>query len=344
MNDTALCAAAVAVRRPRLGFAGVGWIGLNRLQAVAADGTADIVCITDLSVDATREAARAVADRAPHTFVSDSFEELLTEDLDGVVIATPSGLHAHQAMAALERGLAVFCQKPLGRTAHEVAQTIEMAQARDRLLAVDFCYRTVAGVGQLVQLAHSGALGEIFAADLVFHNAYGPDKPWFYDLRQSGGGCVMDLGIHLVDLLLLVLDYPRVVAVSSSLHAAGKRLAKPAAGLEDHAFAEVRFANGATARIACSWRLSAGRDAIIEAAFYGTRGAAVLRNVGGSFYDFTVEHCRGTARQTLASGPDNWGGRAVRAWARQLAINPAFDSSATCLYDVAALIDAIYER
>jgi predicted dehydrogenase len=354
MNDTALCAAAVAARRPRLGFAGVGWIGLNRLQAVAADGTADIVCITDLSVDAAREAARAVADRAPHTFVSDSFEELLTEDLDGVVIATPSGLHAQQAMAALERGLAVFCQKPLGRTAHEVAQTIEMAQARDRLLAVDFCYRTVAGVGQLVRLAHSGALGEIFAADLVFHNAYGPDKPWFYDLRQSGGGCVMDLGIHLVDLLLLVLDYPPVAAVSSSLHAAGKRLAKPAAGwpapgwaatgLEDHAFAEVRFANGATARIACSWRLSAGRDAIIEAAFYGTRGAAVLRNVGGSFYDFTVEHCKGTARQTLASGPDNWGGRAVRSWARQLAINPAFDSSATCLYDVAALIDAIYER
>lgn len=354
MSDTALCAAAraeclPATRRPRLGFAGVGWIGLNRLQAVAADGAADIVCITDLSVDAAREAARAVADRAPYTFVSDSFEDLLAEDLDGVVIATPSGLHAQQAMAALGRGLAVFCQKPLGRTSHEVGQTIEMAQARDRLLAVDFCYRTVAGVTQLVELAHSGALGEIFAADLVFHNAYGPDKPWFYDLRQSGGGCVMDLGIHLVDLLLLVLDYPCVAAVSSSLHAAGKRLARPAAGspaagLEDHAFAEVRFANGATARIACSWRLSAGRDAIIEAAFYGTRGAAVLRNVGGSFYDFTVEHCKGTARQTLASGPDDWGGRAVRSWARQLAMNPAFDSSATCLYDVATLIDAIYER
>jgi predicted dehydrogenase len=349
MSDAALRAATVtervaAARRPRLGFAGVGWIGLSRLQSLAADETADIVCITDLSAAAARKAAQAVADRAPRAIVSGSFEELLAEDLDGVVIATPSGLHAQQVMAALAHGLAVFCQKPLAPTANEAAQAIEMARARDRLLVVDFCYRTVAGVAQLVQLAHSGALGEIFAADLVFHNAYGPDKPWFYDLGQSGGGCVMDLGIHLVDLLLLVLDYPRVAAVSSSLHAAGKRLAKPATEWEDHAFAQVQFATGTTARIACSWRLSAGRDAIIEAAFYGTSGAAILRNVGGSFYDFTVEHCKGTARQALAGGPDQWGGRAVSSWVRQLAVNPGFDSSAARLYDVAALMDAIYGR
>jgi predicted dehydrogenase len=341
---TAAAACAPASSRPRIGFAGVGWIGLNRLQALAADGAADIRSITDLSVDAARNAARAVAEHAPHAFVAESFDELLAADLDGVVIATPSGLHAQQAMAALERGLAVFCQKPLARTAMEAAQIIETARAHDRLLAVDFCYRTVAGVPQIVQLARSGALGEIFAADLVFHNAYGPDKPWFYDLRQSGGGCVMDLGIHLIDLLLLVLDYPRIAGITSRLHAAGKLLAKPAGDLEDHAVAEVQFASGATARLACSWRLSAGQDAMIEAAFYGTRGAAVLRNVGGSFYDFTVEHCQGTARHTLAAGPDDWGGRPVSSWARQLAVNPGFDSSAARLYDVSAVIDAIYGR
>ncbi len=332
----------LAARRPRIGFAGVGWIGLNRLKAVAADGAAEIACITDLNGDAAREAARVVSDSAPRPGVVKSFEDLLTEDLDGVVIATPSGLHAQQAMSALERGCAVFCQKPLARTADEAARTIEVARRSDRLLSVDFCYRTVAGVPQLVDLARSGALGEIFAVDLVFHNAYGPDKPWFYDLAQSGGGCVMDLGIHLIDLLLLALGYPKVVEVRSRLHAAGRLLEKPTSALEDHALAEVQFATGTTARLACSWRLSAGRDAIIQAAFYGTRGAAVLRNVNGSFYDFVVEHCEGTSCHTLAAGPDAWGGRAVNAWARRLAVTPRFDDDASRLYDVSALVDAIY--
>jgi predicted dehydrogenase len=335
---------AIASSRPRIGFAGVGWIGLNRLQAVAAGGTADIACITDLSAEVAQKAADAVSDRAPAVRVTGTFEELLAQDLDGVVIATPSGLHAQQTIAALEAGHAVFCQKPLARTAAEVARTIEAARRRDRLLAVDFCYRTVAGVPQMIQLAHSGALGKIFAAELVFHNAYGPDKPWFYDLRQSGGGCAMDLGIHLIDLLLLVLDYPQVTDVTSRLHAAGRLLDRPTMELEDHALAEVQFETGTTARLACSWRLSAGRDAIIEAAIYGTRGAVILRNVGGSFYDFVVEHCEGTSRRTLAEGPDDWGGRAINGWARQLATAPRFDPGAARLYDVGALLDAIYGR
>jgi predicted dehydrogenase len=333
---------APAVARPRIGFAGVGWIGLSRLKAVAAADTAQIVCITDTNREIARQAVDTVVERAPGVGVARSFEELLNAQLDGVVIATPSGLHAEQAIAALESGLAVFCQKPLARTGREAGRVIDVARKKDRLLAVDFCYRTVAGVGAMMQLARTGALGEIFAVELVFHNAYGPDKPWFYDLRQSGGGCVMDLGIHLIDLLLLVLDYPRVAEVRSRLHAQGRLLGKPTIELEDHALAEVQFETGTTARLACSWRLAAGREAIIEAAFYGTRGAVVLRNVGGSFYDFVVEHCEGTTRRTLAEGPDDWGGRAINAWARQLAATSAFNPSAARLHDVAAFIDALY--
>ncbi len=240
--------------------------------------------------------------------------------------------------------MAVFCQKPLACTGAQTRQVIEAARARDRLLAVDFCYRTLAGVAELARLVQSGALGEIYCADLLFHNAYGPDKPWFYDLRQSGGGCVMDLGIHLIDLLLWVLAYPPVAEVRSRLHAGGKLLPAAAHELEDHAVAEIQFARGTTARIACSWRLSAGRDAVIEAAFYGTRGAAMIRNVEGSFYDFVVEHCVGTTRTALAQGPDAWGGRMVCAWARQLGVDPSFDSAAQHLLQVAELIDAIYGR
>jgi predicted dehydrogenase len=212
------------------------------------------------------------------------------------------------------------------------------------LLSVDLCYRTVAGVPQLVELARSGELGNIYAVDLVFHNAYGPDKSWFYDLQQSGGGCVMDLGIHLLDLALLVLDYPRVCAVSSTLHGGGALLKKPVSQLEDHAFAEVQFSTGTTARIACSWRLSAGQPAVIEAAFYGTKGAAILRNIDGSFYNFAVEHCVGTQRRAMATGDEQWGGRAANAWIRELSQGTRFDERTQRLYDLSVLIDAIYGR
>jgi predicted dehydrogenase len=339
-------AAANLSHRPRLGFAGVGWIGLNRLQSVVATDAADIVCITDVNADCAARALAALQRQRlqPPVRLARSFDELLDEDLDGVVIATPSGLHATQTTAALQLGRAVFCQKPLARTAAETARTIAAARAHDRLLAVDFCYRTVAGVPQLLQLARSGAIGQIFAADLVFHNAYGPDKPWFYDLGQSGGGCVMDLGIHLIDLLLLVMGYAPLAGVRSRLYAGGQLLPKPAVTLEDHALAEVEFVTGATARIACSWRLSAGQDAVIAASFYGTHGALILHNVRGSFYEFTVDHCEGTRRYTLAAGPDDWGGRAVNSWASQLRVAPGFDANVLRLQEVAAVIDAIYGR
>ena len=334
---------ARAEGRARLGFLGVGWIGLSRMRAVVQSGAAEVACIADAAQESVARAAQAaLTPMQPPPRTVASLEELLEEELDGLVIATPSGQHAQQAIAALTRGLAVFCQKPLATSAAEAKRVVAAARALDRLLDVDFCYRTVAGVPELARLVRSDELGEVFAVDLTFHNAYGPDKTWFYDRGQSGGGCVMDLGIHLIDLLLWALEFPEVVAVRSHLYAEGKPLADPQSALEDYAVAELRLASGTVARLACSWRLPAGRDAVIEAAFYGTRGAAILRNVSGSFYEFTVEHCVGTRRRLVAGPPDDWGGRAVCAWAQRVAENPAFDSAAERLVAVADVIDRIY--
>jgi predicted dehydrogenase len=325
--------------RPRLGFLGVGWIGRSRLEALARSGLVEIAAVAD-PVAANASAAQ---DLSPCTAV-DSLDELLEEDLDGVVIATPSALHATQAAAALERGVAVFCQKPLGRTAAETARVVDTARTADRLLGVDLSYRFVEGVRRIRELIQSGDLGSIYAADLVFHNAYGPDKAWFYDPALSGGGCVIDLGIHLVDLAVWTLEPEPVIEVSSRLYAKGQPLDDNPNVVEDFAIAELHFQNGATARLACSWNLSAGCDAVIHASFYGTRGGATLSNVGGSFFDFTAERFHGTARERLSSPPDAWGGRAAVAWATRLAAGSGFDPAAEQLVEVAALIDAIYGR
>ncbi len=289
--------------RPRLGFLGVGWIGRSRMNAIARSGVAEVAAVCDPALPA-----------------SVSFEELL--ELDGIVIASPSALHAGQAVAVLEAGLAVFCQKPLARTAPEARAVVDAARAADRLLGVDLSYRQA----DAFRAALAEEIGELVAAELVFHNAYGPDKPWFYDPELAGGGCLIDLGIHLVDLALQVAGpFERVEA---RLHGSP---------VETVATAQLD-----AVRIACSWNLHAGADAVIEASFYGTDGGVSVGNVGGSFYDFRCERLRGTGRETLVEPPDDWGGRAAVAWAERLARGERFDPAAEELVVLHETIDRIY--
>jgi predicted dehydrogenase len=154
----------------------------------------------------------------------------------------------------------------------------------------------------------------------------------------------MDLGVHLVDLALWTLGWPEVEAVSSNLFCGGAPLLDSGTQVEDYAVATLTFTGGTVVRLACSWRLQAGRDAIISAEFYGTGGGAALRNVGGSFYDFTAERYRGTSAETLAHPPDDWGGRAAADWARRLASGERFDPEAQRLVEVARVLDRIYGR
>src|SRR4051794_9230327 len=100
-------------KKPRLGFLGTGWIGRHRMEAIIKSEIADVIAICDSS----QEMATLAQQSVPKATRVECFEDLLKRELDGVVIATPSALHAEQAILALESGIAVFCQKPLGRTA-----------------------------------------------------------------------------------------------------------------------------------------------------------------------------------------------------------------------------------
>ena len=325
--------------KPRLGFLGLGWIGLQRMAAIVSSDEAEIVALADPVKDLVNKAAEL----APKAARMRTLQELLKHEIDGIVIATPSALHASQTMDVLNRGAAVFCQKPLGRSLIEVRSVIEAAKAADRLLGVDLSYRFTAAMRHLRRLVQSGELGEIFAGELVFHNAYGPQKPWFYDPQLSGGGCVMDLGIHLVDAALWVLD-AAITHIDSRLFYRGKRIAGRQNVCEDYATAQLDFANGAVVELACSWHLHAGRDAVIEAAFYGTEGAVAMKNKGGSFLDFSAERFSGTSPDLLCGPPDDWPGRAAVDWARRLRRCSAYDPEIEQILRVTQVLDTIYER
>lgn len=322
----------------RVGFLGTGWIGRHRMQAMLGTGAIDAVAIVDPSPECAAEAQEL----APGARILPSLEAVLEYGVDGVVIATPSALHASQAIAALEGGAAVFCQKPLGRSEAEARGVVEAARRADRLLAVDLSYRRTAAAEAIVERIRTGALGDIFAADFTFHNAYGPDKAWFYDSELAGGGCLMDLGVHLIDLALWTLDWPQVERVSGRLYAKGARLAEAPALVEDYAVAQLDLAGGAVMRIACSWNLHAGREAMIGASFHGTQGGAALRNVRGSFYDFEAEAFTGTSRESLCSPPDEWGGRQAADWAARFARGDRFDPVCEQVLTTCSVLDRIY--
>lgn len=327
--------------KPKIGFVGVGWIGLNRLQAIKKENIITVDAIADTDTDKLNQAATAV----PEAKVYSAIEDILTEKPQGVVIATPSATHAELSVKALESGAAVFCQKPLGRTASETQMVVDTAKKNNKLLGVDFSYRFTRGMQKIYQLAQSGALGNIYAANLVFHNAYGPDKDWFYKPELSGGGCVIDLGSHLIDLAMWILDFPAISNVSSSLFAQGKPILKPETETEDYAVANIVTEKGTHIQLSCSWNLHTGQDALIEATFFGTKGGATFRNVNGSFYDFeTFRNYNKTKRELLDSPPDKWGGKAAINWSERLANHEGFNQEAFEFIKVAEVIDMIYKR
>jgi predicted dehydrogenase len=317
-----------APHKPRLGFVGLGWIGRNRLESIVQAGVAEVAAVHDVATSAGTESQKL----APHAVLFSSFDELLKHDLDGVVIATPNRFHAEQSIAALEHGMAVFCQKPLARNAFETRRVVEAARKADCLLGVDLSYGAIPAMQKVHRIVAGGELGKIFAIDAKFHNGYGPDKAWFYDYSLSGGGCVLDLGSHLLDLALRPLGFPRIVEVRSSLFGTEE--------VENYGTAMVETVEGAVINLSCCWKMHVGREADIEIAFYGTDGGARLRNVNGSFYDFVAERFRGTHTEVLSEQRDEWGGLATIEWIKR--IDEGFDRAAEHYVELAEVIDSVY--
>lgn len=330
------------VQNLNLGFVGLGWIGRKRMEQLLTHP--HITC--SAIVEPEPEQAKKARHLAQGCRMLPDLDELLRDpSIDGVIIATPSALHARQTIQALEAGKAVFCQKPLGRNQQEVREVITASSKADQLVSIDLSYKFTRAFTSIYEILQSGSTGKIFAVDLVFHNAYGPDKDWFYDLTQSGGGCVLDLGVHMLDLALWSLDFPSIEQIESQLYHNGRIIEKNEEVVEDYASVMLRTRSGTVINLQCSWNLAAGRDAVIEAVFYGTKGSVAFRNVNGSFYDFTAEKYTGTQTELLVSPPDDWGGNAILLWADAVIQGAGYnETTAQEFLQLTEIIDRIYGR
>lgn len=293
---------------PRLGFVGLGWIGQDRLRSLvqAGAGTPAVYLEPDPhNLEAARRIAPADA--------ADDMETLLDADLDGVVIASPNRLHPGQARAAAEHGLPVFCQKPLAHRHRDAEAVVRAAEGSDVLLSVDWSYRGTRALQAVRAALHAGDVGDCYRAELTFHNAYGPDKPWYRDPAVAGGGCLLDLGCHLLDALQWLLPGETFRVTDARLYQDGRPTGP--GGVEDHAVVTLD-GGGVAAQVQSSWNVPSGGDAEVRIHLHGTGGGLRFTNVGGSFYDFRAEHLTGTRSRVLCDPPDAWGGRQLLDWTR----------------------------
>jgi predicted dehydrogenase len=328
--------------RPRLGFVGLGWIGAMRLEAVAGSGQAEIAALCD----ATPGRLESTAREYPQTSCFASCDELVARawdlQLSGLVIATPNALHAPQTLAALDAGLAVFCQKPLALHAREAREMVAAARQADRLLGVDYSYRFTQGARRLRERLQQGELGRVFSVDAVFHNAYGPDKPWCFDRRLSGGGALIDLGVHLIDLAFWLLDDPPVRDVLGTVFRVGEPLGEQ--DVDDAASVRIELEGGAVLTLAVSWNAHAGADCVIKTTLLGSQGGAELRNVNGSFYDFELARFAGRSTEIETRESRDWLGKAILDWVDRLAAANRFDPGIERSIRVSEVVDAVYGR
>jgi predicted dehydrogenase len=258
-------------------------MGMGRNHAVNFRdmSEATLVAICDVNADRVAQVAQEVHPWRTYT----NYEDLLADnDIDAVSLALPNALHERVVLQALEAGKHVLCEKPLAMNAAEGARMVEAARRLDRKLMMHFNYRFYPSSQAIKRAIDEGALGHIYFARTIWHrkrlipNLGG----WFTQKAMSGGGALIDLGVHRLDLALWLMGYPKPVSVTGVAYGFLGQRAGAAEGkifdVDDFAAGFIRFENGACLEIEASWATNSEKREDQSTQLYGVHAGAVMRN------------------------------------------------------------------
>ena len=266
----------------KIGIIGAGGIVMySHLPGYAHMDNVEIVAICDIKI----EKAKAMADQYGIPQVFENYKDLLAlPELDAVDICTPNYLHSVIAVEALERGLHVFCEKPDAVSVSEAEKMQAAAEKSGKVLMVMRNNRYMPISTFTKKYIADGNMGEIYAARCGWQRRRGiPGKGgWFTTKAQSGGGPLIDLGVHMIDLTMWLMGNPKPVAVTGCTYCKfadtdvsdsedskfGEKAASGTFDVEDLAMGFIRFENGACLQIEFSW--ASNIDA--ESRFFELRG------------------------------------------------------------------------
>lgn len=250
----------------KVGFIGAGGIArgghLPGYQALADD--VKVVAATDVGEAPLKLFAEAAGLSDAQCF-SDYRQMLDSVDLDLVSVCTPNSLHCKPTIDAFARGCHVLVEKPIAVSAVEARKMIEAGHAAGKLLMVGQSTRFTRQAQMMKKWVDEGLVGDIYWGRCQYLRQRGtPRRLGFVTRELSAGGPIYDLGVHVLDLALYLMDFPEPVSVSAGVY---NRLASVPSPLnsfppeqytvpEDFAFSLIRFANGATLSLECSWQLN----------------------------------------------------------------------------------------
>ena len=272
------------MRKIRAGIIGCGGIANGKhLPAMKKNGNFEIVAFCDLVEERAQKARQEYGTEDAKVFTD--YKELLKEDVEVVYVLTPNSAHAPLSIDALEAGKHVMCEKPMAKTYAEAKAMVEAAERTGKILTIGYQNRYRADSSYLKKACQDGELGEIYyaKAHAICRRAV-PTWGVFLDAEKQGGGPLIDIGTHALDLTLWMMDNyePEMVVGSVYRKLADQTQTGNAWGdwdpsvftVEDSAFGFIRMKNGATICLESSWALNSLDVREAQTTLCGTKAGA----------------------------------------------------------------------
>jgi predicted dehydrogenase len=252
----------MATSKIRSAVVGVG-VGWNHVEGYQSHPDVEIVGICDMNPKVLKE--RGDKFNIPEDRRFDNFDDMVSKTkIDAISIALPNFLHEPVATKCLQHGMHVLCEKPLATDVASATRIAEAAEKANRTLMVCYNHRYRPEIMWLKDQLRTGDFGRIYAAKAGwmregFIPAHGA---WFTQKDKAGGGALIDLGVHVLDLALWLMGYPKPVSVSGSMFSEfGVRGQKtqprgatlPTFDVEDSGMGFVRFAGGSVLQFESAW-------------------------------------------------------------------------------------------
>ncbi len=279
-------------KKIRIAVIGTGNISECHIEAYKKHPEVELVALCD--IDPERVLAKAAKHGLPAERAFTDKAEMLRKhpEIDAVSVCTWNNAHAACSIAALKAGKHVLCEKPMAMNAREAQAMQAAADKAGKLLMIGFVRRHGNDAHIVKDFVDQGFFGEIYYTKAAYLRRNGNPGGWFGDRSRSGGGPLIDLGVHVIDLVRYVIGNPQPVSVyGATFHKLGNRAhikstkAYQAAGarsgrgdicdVEDLATAMIRFDNGTVLSVEASFSLNikTGRGDI---EFFGTKAGAKL--------------------------------------------------------------------
>lgn len=265
---------------------GLGWPGQRHIEGYLKTPFVNIAAVCDASATLL---ARTQKEWSINEGFADYREVLERQDIDAVSICLPNWLHAPAAIDAIEAGKHVLCEKPLANTLAEGERLTATVHAHDRLFMLALNNRFRVEVQALKRIVDAGTLGDVYFARAGWvRRKWAGLSGWFVEREKSGGGPMIDLGVHMLDLTLWLMGSPKAVRVSGAVYdklAQEMRVTAGAFDVEDLGAGMIHLDNGATIVLETSWMSYIEREHIYSE-LLGTKGGAKFergnsRNDGG---------------------------------------------------------------